>query len=174
MRRRSPSIAPTSSKFSVAPCRRSIRRGAGCTGVATDLAGARASFADGSEIEADVIVGADGIHSIVRTSLFGPDTPRFTGCICRRGLVPVEAVPGGALRRYEQPRIPRTRRAQLGSRERAKENHLTSPRARLRRDFRLAVRTRFGADKTAFQAAWLYDYDVAAETANVAYPIESA
>ena len=44
----------------------------------------RARFADGSEIEADVIVGADGIHSAVRASLIGPDTPRFTGKVCWR------------------------------------------------------------------------------------------
>ena len=42
-----------------------------------DLASAR--FVDGSEIEADAIVGADGIHSAVRASLFGEDAPRFTG-----------------------------------------------------------------------------------------------
>ena len=47
------------------------------------------------KIEADVIVGADGIHSAVRTSLFGRDAPRFTGKICWRCLVPVDAVPGG-------------------------------------------------------------------------------
>ena len=43
----------------------------------------------------DVLVGADGIHSAVRASLFGPGAPRFTGKICWRCLVPVEAVPGG-------------------------------------------------------------------------------
>jgi salicylate hydroxylase len=53
-----------------------------------------ACFADGSEIEADVIVGADGIHSAVRTSLFGPDAPRFTGKICYRSVVPARAVRG--------------------------------------------------------------------------------
>jgi salicylate hydroxylase len=53
-----------------------------------------ARFEDGSEIEADIIVGADGIHSAVRTSLFGPDAPRFTGKICYRSVVPVDAVPG--------------------------------------------------------------------------------
>jgi 2-polyprenyl-6-methoxyphenol hydroxylase-like FAD-dependent oxidoreductase len=59
-----------------------------------DGADAVARFKDGSEIEADVIVGADRIHSAVRTSLFGPDDPRFTGKICYRNVVPVGAVKG--------------------------------------------------------------------------------
>jgi salicylate hydroxylase len=53
-----------------------------------------ASFADGSEAEADVIVGADGIHSRVRASLFGPDAPRFTGKICYRSVVAARDVRG--------------------------------------------------------------------------------
>jgi 2-polyprenyl-6-methoxyphenol hydroxylase-like FAD-dependent oxidoreductase len=57
-----------------------------------DVAVAR--FADGSEAEADIIVGADGIHSVVRTSLFGPDAPRFTGKICYRSVIPARAVRG--------------------------------------------------------------------------------
>lgn len=48
------------------------------------------TFANGVEAEADVVVGADGIHSNVRTLLFGPEAPRFTGCIAYRGLVPAE------------------------------------------------------------------------------------
>ena len=52
-----------------------------------------ARFADGSEIEADIVVGADGIHSVVRKCLFGADEPRFTGCICWRGMAPADAVP---------------------------------------------------------------------------------
>jgi len=48
----------------------------------------------GSEIEADIVVGADGIHSAVRQSLFGPDAPRFTGCVAYRGLVPADRLAG--------------------------------------------------------------------------------
>lgn len=67
--------------------------------VAVDGAGdtAVARFADGTEAEADVIIGADGIHSAVRTALFGPDAPRFTGKICYRSVIPTAAVRGGAL-----------------------------------------------------------------------------
>ncbi|MGH2888099.1 MAG: FAD-dependent monooxygenase [Solirubrobacteraceae bacterium] len=73
-----------------------VKLGARCTGVEPDGEVAAARFEDGSEIEADVIVGADGIHSAVRASLFGPDAPRFTGKICYRSVVPVEAVAGPA------------------------------------------------------------------------------
>ncbi len=38
----------------------------------------------------DLLVGADGIHSAVRGALFGPESPRFTGCVAYRGLVPAE------------------------------------------------------------------------------------
>ena len=69
-----------------------------------------------------------------------------------------------ALRDYERLRMPRTKRAQLGSRQRAKENHLASPFARLKWDLRMAYRSRFGKDKSPIQAEWLYDYDVSAET----------
>ena len=48
-----------------------------------------AHFAGGEAIEADLIVGADGIHSVVRKQMLGPDTPRFTGNVAWRATVPV-------------------------------------------------------------------------------------
>ena len=59
--------------------------------------GVRARFAHGAEVEVDVLVGADGIHSGVRSELFGPEHPRFTGCVAYRGLVPAERVRGLSL-----------------------------------------------------------------------------
>lgn len=41
----------------------------------------------------DVLVGADGIHSRIRDGLFGPDTPRFTGQVAWRGVIPMERLP---------------------------------------------------------------------------------
>jgi salicylate hydroxylase len=71
-----------------------VTLGARCTGVEGDGAVGIARFEGGGEVEADVIVGADGIHSVVRASLFGPDAPRFTGKICYRSVVPVDDVVG--------------------------------------------------------------------------------
>ena len=55
------------------------------------------------------------------------------------------------------------RRAVLGSRERAKLNHLPSRWARLKRDVRYLTRRVLYPDGTAHRVAWLYGYDVAAE-----------
>jgi salicylate hydroxylase len=273
-----------------------LRFGARCVGVDGGERSAAARFADGSTIEADVVVGADGIHSAVRESLFGMDAPRFTGCICWRGMAPAADVPSDidtrngamwmgphghvvhypvrrgellnivahidsdawteeswtrqcdvsevmttyaewhpALRRlypcserwykwalydrdplqrwsvgratllgdsahamlpylgtgagmaiedacvlaaaiarqsddlsaalvsYERARVPRTKAAVLGARQRAKENHLASPWARLKRDLTFKLRERFGKDDTVFKVGWLYDYDVGRE-----------
>jgi 2-polyprenyl-6-methoxyphenol hydroxylase-like FAD-dependent oxidoreductase len=73
-----------------------VSLGRRCLSVTFDGGTPTARFADGSEIEADVIVGADGIHSAVRGALFGPDDPRFTGKICYRSVVPATAVTGQA------------------------------------------------------------------------------
>ena len=49
-------------------------------------------FHNGAIAEADVVVGADGIHSTVREALLGKDLPRFSGHVAYRGLVPAERV----------------------------------------------------------------------------------
>ena len=54
----------------------------------------RAEFQDGTYAEADILVGADGIHSVVREYLFGKELPRFSGNVAYRGLVPAERVAG--------------------------------------------------------------------------------
>jgi salicylate hydroxylase len=278
-----------------------IRTGLRAVAVEGNATNAVARFADGSEIEADIVVGADGIHSVARRSLFGADAPRFTGCICWRGMASADAVPrdidisdgalwmgphghvvhypvrrgellnivahfdsdawteeswthecdvaevmttyarwnaqltrlfpcserwykwalydrdpldrwnkgratllgdsahamlpylgqgsaqamedacvlaaaiartpddlDAALAAYERIRAPRAKAAVLGSRARAKENHLASPWARLQRDLKFKLRETFGGggkagDNTAFQVGWLYSYDVGRE-----------
>jgi salicylate hydroxylase len=278
-----------------------IRTGKRAVAVEGRERNAVARFADGSEIEADIVVGADGIHSVARKSLFGAGAPRFTGCICWRGMAAADSVPrdiaiadgtmwmgphghvvhypvrrgellnivahfdsegwteeswtrecdvsevmttyaqwnsqltrlypcserwykwalydrdplerwskgratllgdsahamlpylgqgaamaiedacvlaasvahtpddlAAALSAYERIRAPRARAAVLGSRARAKENHLASPWAQLKRDVKFKLRETFGGggpkrDNTAFQVGWLYSYDVGKE-----------
>ena len=41
-------------------------------------------------IRSDAVIGADGIHSIVRKKLWGEDQARYTGNVAWRMLVPIE------------------------------------------------------------------------------------
>jgi salicylate hydroxylase len=61
-----------------------------------------ARFANGAVIEADILVGADGIHSTVRELLFGAEDPQFAGCVAYRGLVPAERIAELGLERGNQ------------------------------------------------------------------------
>jgi salicylate hydroxylase len=49
-------------------------------------------FANGARAQADIVIGADGIHSTVREIVLGPERAQFTGCVAYRGLVPAERV----------------------------------------------------------------------------------
>jgi salicylate hydroxylase len=70
-----------------------IHLAANCIGAFSSGNAAVVRFADGAEIEADVIVGADGIRSAIRAQLFGADNPRFTEQMCWRAMVPMRLVP---------------------------------------------------------------------------------
>lgn len=46
--------------------------------------GVHLSFANGTTVVADAVIGADGVHSLVKKSLFGESAPNFTGRIAYR------------------------------------------------------------------------------------------
>ncbi|KAF2103118.1 FAD/NAD(P)-binding domain-containing protein [Rhizodiscina lignyota] len=48
-------------------------------------------FQDGTSAKANLVIGADGIHSIIR-SQFATDPPCFSGTIAYRGLLPLDAI----------------------------------------------------------------------------------
>jgi salicylate hydroxylase len=81
---------------------RHIRLEKTCSGVETRNGAGVARFTDGTEVEADIIIGADGIRSVVRQVLFGADEPRFARSIAWRCMidiahVPARVGPGGAV-----------------------------------------------------------------------------
>lgn len=55
--------------------------------------GVTAKLLDGSSLKADVLVGADGVHSIVRDRVIATDKPTFSGCVAWRGVIPAERLP---------------------------------------------------------------------------------
>jgi salicylate hydroxylase/6-hydroxynicotinate 3-monooxygenase len=52
------------------------------------------AFEDGTRVEADAVVGADGVHSLVREILLGPDRPIHKGRVAYRAVYP-SALLGG-------------------------------------------------------------------------------
>jgi salicylate hydroxylase len=60
-------------------------------GIDQDRESVTARFADGTSACGDALVGADGVRSVIRGLLWGGDTPRYTGQVAYRFLVPIEA-----------------------------------------------------------------------------------
>ncbi|HEY3917260.1 MAG TPA: FAD-dependent monooxygenase [Stellaceae bacterium] len=72
-----------------------IHLGHRLTGIEEHGTGARLAFANGATVEADLVIAADGVRSVVRQALYGDDNPSYTGQMVWRALlkggdVPVE------------------------------------------------------------------------------------
>ena len=74
-----------------------------CTGFAEDGNGVTIEFEGGGTERCDLLVGADGLHSVVRAQLHGPAEPRYLGYTSWRTLVPGDAAPpvGDGLRLHQ-------------------------------------------------------------------------
>lgn len=70
--------------------RSTLHLSAHCVGFEQDEAGVTARFADGRTERGAVLVGADGMHSAIRSQLLGDSKPKYAGHFSWRGVV----VPG--------------------------------------------------------------------------------
>ena len=64
-----------------------------CVGLSQSNGNVELQFESGDPEQAKLIVGADGVHSVVREHLFGALKPEFCGIIAWRGVIPMERVP---------------------------------------------------------------------------------
>ncbi len=69
-----------------------------CTGLSQTPEHVELHFEAGDPIKAKLVVGADGVHSVVREALFGAAKPEFCGIIAWRGVVNMERVPASISR----------------------------------------------------------------------------
>lgn len=67
-----------------------IRTGARVEGYAANERGVEVRLSGGERMTADVLIGADGIKSAIRTQMLGEEAPRFTGCVAWRAVVPID------------------------------------------------------------------------------------
>jgi 2-polyprenyl-6-methoxyphenol hydroxylase-like FAD-dependent oxidoreductase len=69
-----------------------VQLGRRCAAVIQHTDSVTLAFEDGTTTGADLVVGADGIHSTIRAALHGRESPWFSGSVAYRGLVPAERV----------------------------------------------------------------------------------
>jgi salicylate hydroxylase len=66
-----------------------IRTGHGFQALTQDATSVTARFSNNEIIVGSALIGCDGLRSAVRAALYGSESPRFTGQVAYRGLVPV-------------------------------------------------------------------------------------
>jgi salicylate hydroxylase len=64
-----------------------------CIALEETADGVALRFESGDPVTAKLVIGADGVHSVVRETLFGAAKPQFCGIIAWRGVIPMERVP---------------------------------------------------------------------------------
>jgi len=70
-----------------------VRLGKRAVSVSLDHGRPRVLFADGTVITPEVVIGADGIHSVVREFTHGASAPAPSGIMAYRALVPADRAP---------------------------------------------------------------------------------
>ena len=80
--------------FADALPRSAVRTGHRCVGIEQDADLARLHFGNGHTAEADIVIGADGIQSVVQKFVVAPSTPEYSGSRAYRGLIERAKLPG--------------------------------------------------------------------------------
>lgn len=70
-----------------------LHLGATATGYQESEQQVTLSLADGRAFDADLLIAADGIRSVIRDQLLGHTTARFTGNVAWRGTLPADRLP---------------------------------------------------------------------------------
>lgn len=70
-----------------------IRLGHKFVGVSQDASGVDLEFEGQPTARFDTVIGADGVHSKMRETLFGAGPAQFTGIAAWRGVIPMELLP---------------------------------------------------------------------------------
>ena len=70
-----------------------IRLGHQVSAIESDAEHAELTFTNGTKASASIAIGADGVKSIVRDTLFATQPPQFTGQVAWRGVLPRAALP---------------------------------------------------------------------------------
>ncbi|WP_299450008.1 FAD-dependent monooxygenase, partial [uncultured Pigmentiphaga sp.] len=78
---------------------RCVRTSARAVGFEEHASSVTLLLADGSRASGDLLIGADGIKSVVRNQVLGPSPVTYTGDISWRAVVPVERLPKDLMER---------------------------------------------------------------------------
>jgi salicylate hydroxylase len=70
-----------------------VHTGWRCIDFAQHDQAAMVSFEGGVTVEADVVIAADGIHSVLQRHVVEPTEPAFSGMVAYRGLIPATKLP---------------------------------------------------------------------------------
>jgi salicylate hydroxylase len=67
-----------------------LRFGAQCVGFEQDDEGVTVSLSSGEKLRGDALIGADGIHSVIRKQLRGEEQTHFSNVLMWRALIPAD------------------------------------------------------------------------------------
>jgi salicylate hydroxylase len=72
----------------------SIRTGYCCVGLEQSADEAQLQFSNGETAQADIVIAADGIQSVLQKYVVAPTPPEYSGVRAYRGLLPRDKIPG--------------------------------------------------------------------------------